>query len=85
MNARVVKTMTVLAAVLVAATISGCGDMPLERGVSGAGLGAAAGAVGGALVGAPGTGAAVGAAVGGAAGALTTRRQINFGRPIWQR
>jgi osmotically inducible lipoprotein OsmB len=58
---------------------------PLERGVSGAGIGAAAGAIGGAVVGAPGTGAAVGAAVGGAAGALTEPEDVDLGDPVWKK
>lgn len=78
------KTTMMAVLTLSMAALSGCGTAPLERGVSGAGIGAAAGAVGGALVGAPGTGAAIGAAVGGAAGALTRRDQIDLGRPIWK-
>jgi len=78
------KTTMIAVLALGIGALSGCGTAPLERGVSGAGIGAAAGAVGGALVGAPGTGAAIGAAVGGAAGALTRRDQIDLGRPIWK-
>lgn len=72
------------AALCGAAVLSGCGTTPLDRGVSGAGIGAAAGAIGGAVVGAPGTGAAIGAAIGGAAGALTDPDKVDLGRPIWK-
>lgn len=82
MNAK--TTVMLLAIASGAATLSACGTSPLERGVSGAGIGAAAGALGGAIVGAPGTGAAIGAAVGGAAGALTQPHQVYLGRPVWQ-
>jgi hypothetical protein len=67
------------------ASLSGCGTSPVERGVTGAGIGAAAGAIGGAVVGAPGTGAAVGAAVGGAAGALTEPDDVDLGDPVWKK
>lgn len=67
------------------ATLGSCGTSPVERGVTGAGIGAAAGAIGGAVVGAPGTGAAVGAAVGGAAGALTDPDDVDLGDPVWKK
>lgn len=83
MNAKS-RIATVVAALCAAAVLSGCGTTPLDRGVSGAGIGAAAGAIGGAVVGAPGTGAAIGAAIGGAAGALTDPDKVDLGRPIWK-
>lgn len=61
---------------LIVLVLAGCGSTPLERGVTGAGLGAA----GGYAVGAP----AAGAVIGGAAGALTDRDDINLGEPIWK-
>jgi hypothetical protein len=61
-----------------------CGDNPMDRGLSGAGMGAGAGVLGGLLVGAPLEGALLGAVVGGAAGALTQRNQIDLGRPMWR-
>lgn len=70
-----------LAAVLAvgALTLSGCGQSPGCRAVTGAGIGAAGGAVIGALAGAPLYGAAAGAAAGAAVGGLTTSNQINGG------
>jgi peptidoglycan hydrolase-like protein with peptidoglycan-binding domain len=64
--------------------LAACGHAPLERGVTGAGLGAGAGAALGAIAGAPGTGAAMGAAAGGMIGALTGSHQINLGDPPWR-
>jgi hypothetical protein len=78
------KIMTAVATLCATAALSGCGTTPLDRGVSGAGIGAAAGAIGGAVVGAPGTGAAIGAAIGGAAGALTDPDKVDLGRPVWK-
>ena len=70
----------------VLASILGCGTMPGERAVSGAGIGAGAGAALGAVTGmGVGTGAAIGAAAGAAAGGLTKKKQINLGKPAWQR
>ena len=64
----------------------GCGSMPGERAVSGAGIGAGAGAVLGAVTGmGVGTGAAVGAAAGAAAGGLTSKKQIDLGKPVWKK
>ena len=55
--------------------LSGCGESPGTRAVSGGLLGAGAGAaVGGATGGSAGTGALVGAGVGAAGGALTAPR-----------
>ncbi|MBX3501842.1 MAG: hypothetical protein KF889_20560 [Alphaproteobacteria bacterium] len=64
--------------------LGACGDNPMDRGLSGAGMGAGAGMLGGLLVGAPLEGALLGAVVGGAAGALTQRNQVDFGRPMWR-
>lgn len=71
---------------LALATLMGCGTMPGERAVSGAAIGAGAGAVLGTVTGmGPGTGAAIGAASGAAVGGLTNKRQVNLGRPFWER
>lgn len=71
---------------LVLATLMGCGTMPGERAASGAAIGAGAGAVLGTVTGmGPGTGAAIGAASGAAVGGLTNKRQVNLGRPFWER
>jgi hypothetical protein len=64
--------------------LAACGDNPMDRGLSGAGMGAGAGLIGGLLVNSPLEGALIGAAVGGAAGALTQRNQLDFGRPMWR-
>jgi len=70
-----------LAILLGAATLAlaGCGEGPLERGLSGAGIGAGVGAAGSALTGGSVLGgAAVGGIVGGAAGALTDEDTIDL-------
>lgn len=68
------------------AALVGCGSMPGERAVSGAGIGAGAGAAIGAVTGmGVGTGAAIGAATGAAAGGLTKKKQIDLGEPVWKR
>jgi osmotically inducible lipoprotein OsmB len=59
--------------------LSGCGQSPGCRAVTGAGLGAAGGAVLGAIGGNPLLGAAAGAVAGAAVGGLTTQNQINAG------
>lgn len=65
--------------------LGGCGTMPGDRAVSGAGIGAGTGAVVGAVLGAPVAGAALlGAAAGGLTGALTSRNQVDFGQPAWR-
>lgn len=82
---RLKRNLASLAAViLLAGSLSACGSSLGDRTLSGAGIGAAAGAIGGALVGAPATGAAIGAAVGGAAGAVTQKKDVNLGKPIWR-
>lgn len=79
------KIRTVMGAALLM-TMCGCGTTPGERALSGAGIGAGAGAALGAVTGmGVGTGAAIGAAAGAAAGGVTNKRQINLGKPAWQR
>jgi osmotically inducible lipoprotein OsmB len=77
------KIATVLALSL---GLGACGSTPGERGLSGAGIGSATGAVIGAATGGVSilAGALIGAAVGGTTGALTTKEQINLGKPIWR-
>lgn len=71
---------------LALATLVGCGSMPGERAISGAGIGAGAGAALGAVTGmGVGTGAAIGAAAGAATGGLTKKKQIDLGEPAWKR
>lgn len=60
-------------------TLAACGEGPLERGLSGAGIGAGVGAAGAAITGGSVLGgAAVGGVVGGAAGALTDEDDIDL-------
>ncbi len=79
------KTSSRLVSLFCLLMLAACGHDTGDRVVSGAGLGAAGGAIGGALVGNPVAGAAVGAAVGGAAGGLTSDRQVDLGKPVWDR
>lgn len=75
-----------LVGVVALAALVGCGSMPGERAVSGAGIGAGAGAALGAVTGmGVGTGAAIGAAAGAAAGGLTKKKQVDLGEPVWKR
>lgn len=65
--------------------LAACGGEPLDRGLSGAGLGAAAGVGVGALTGADAVSAGLlGAAAGGAAGALTESDTVDLGEPVWE-
>jgi osmotically inducible lipoprotein OsmB len=73
-----------VALITVLTMLIACGDKPAERALSGAGIGAGVGAVSGVLVGSPAAGAAVGGAVGAAAGGLTTKKNINLGKPVWR-
>jgi len=67
--------------------LAGCGHNPTERTTGGAATGAATGAAIGALGGPVGAG--VGALIGGGAGAITgavtSPREVNLGRPVWDR
>ena len=79
------KTLNSLIIVTVLLQLSGCGDQPGERAVSGAGIGAGVGAVGGAILGGDAVdGALIGGALGGATGGLTKSKDINLGKPIWK-
>jgi hypothetical protein len=75
-----------LVALLISFGIAACGESRLERGASGAGIGAAAGAAtsgltGGSIMG----GALLGGAAGGATGALTKKKDLDLGDPIWDK
>jgi osmotically inducible lipoprotein OsmB len=71
------KYLTAFALVL---ALGGCGDTPLQRGVSGGLLGAGAGAGVGALTGGnAGTGALIGGGLGAAGGALTAPSPRRYG------
>lgn len=78
------KKLQLAAAIAAMSMLSACGDTQSDRALSGAGIGAGVGAVGGAMTGSPVTGAVIGGAVGAAAGGLTTKDQIDLGRPAWR-
>jgi osmotically inducible lipoprotein OsmB len=68
-----------------AIALGGCGSMPEERALSGAGIGAGAGAALGAVTGmSVMTGALIGTAAGALTGVLTDQSQVNLGQPAWQ-
>ncbi len=72
-----------MSAALVAA-LAGCGNNPIDRGLSGAALGAGAGLIGAALIDEDLAGGAIlGGAAGASAGILTNSSQINLGAPAW--
>lgn len=64
--------------------LGACGHSTGDRALSGAGIGAGVGALGGLMLGDPLGGAVIGGAVGAGAGALTSRSEVNLGRPIWR-
>jgi hypothetical protein len=76
-----------LVAVSLTASLAGCGSSQPGRLSGGTATGAATGATFG-LIGGP-IGVVVGAAIGGAAGALTstntTPKQVDLGKPVWER
>jgi len=68
-----------------AIALGGCGSMPEERAISGAGIGAGAGAALGAVTGmSVMTGALIGTAAGALTGVLTDQNQVNLGKPAWK-
>lgn len=72
--------MKYVAAFALVLALAGCGDTPLQRGVSGGLLGAGAGAGVGALAGGhAGTGALIGGGLGAAGGALTAPSHRSYG------
>lgn len=67
--------------VVIATFLTGCGDKPGERALSGGGIGAGIGAVGaGVTGGSPITGAIIGGAAGAVTGAVTDKDDINLDR-----
>lgn len=71
---------------LLAITLSACGSTQGDRTLSGVGIGAGIGAIGAAVTGGSvGTGVAAGAVVGGVVGAVTTKDDINLGKPVWRK
>ncbi|MDX2238464.1 MAG: hypothetical protein NW203_12955 [Hyphomonadaceae bacterium] len=73
------RSLAVPLALAAAAAVSGCGTTFADRTLSGAGIGAGVGVVAGPI------GVGTGAVVGGAVGALTPEKNLNLGRPIWNR
>jgi len=69
------KTTVLAATALTTLSVAGCGTMPTERGVTGAGIGATIGLIGGP------PGVLIGAAIGGTVGATTTKEDIDIGDP----
>ena len=68
----------------IALLVTACGDTAGERALTGAGIGAAGGAAVGALLGVPLVGAAIGGSVGATAGALTSKSDVDLGKPVWK-
>lgn len=79
------RTMRIALVVSGLALLAGCGTNKTDRTAGGAATGAGTGALVGAIAGPPGAvvGAAVGAAAGGATGAVTSPKQVNLGKPVW--
>ena len=70
---------------LVMTSLAACGSTTSDRALSGAAIGAGAGAVGGAVTGgSPVGGAIIGGAAGAAAGALTKKKDVDLGKPVWR-
>ena len=80
------RLLTTCAFITTMTLAAGCGTMPKDRAISGAGIGASAGAIIGAVTGVSVVEAAVlGALGGGLTGALTNNSQINVGDPAWKK
>jgi hypothetical protein len=74
-----------LLTVAMVAALTGCGTMPADRALSGAGIGAGAGAIVGAITGLTVLeGAALGAVAGGLTGVLTNKGNVDLGDPPWK-
>ncbi len=81
-----IKLQNTVAILATLGLLAACGHSAGDRALSGGGIGAGAGAVGAALLGAnPVSGALVGGAVGAAAGGLTQEKDINLGKPLWNK
>ena len=75
----------ILAVLVMAVALAGCGKTVGDRAVSGGAIGAATGAAGAAIIGGDvGGGALLGGAAGAAAGALTDEEDIDLGTPWWR-
>lgn len=70
---------------LVMTSLAACGSTTSDRALSGAAIGAGAGAAGSAITGGnPVGGALIGGAAGAAAGAVTKKKDVDLGKPIWR-
>jgi len=79
------KSIRITTALLATLTLlSACGDNTTDRAASGAAMGAVGGAVLGSTIGHGGAGALVGGAAGAALGGMTTKDEINLGKPVWR-
>lgn len=81
------RQIAISAALGSALLLAACGVSQPGRATGGVATGAATGAAIGIIGGPPGmlVGALVGGAAGGVAGAATKPRDINLGKPVWQR
>lgn len=69
-----------------ALVLASCGTDPMDRSISGAGIGAAGGAILGAVTGLTVLqGALIGTGLGAAAGGLTKPDQVYLGEPVWRK
>ena len=67
-------------------SLAACGETRTDRALSGGAIGAGVGAAGGALTGGSAVGGAlIGGAAGAATGALTDKKQLDLGKPAWER
>jgi hypothetical protein len=73
------KVFLASAAAVALGSLGGCGTTFADRTLSGAMIGAGTGAVAGPV------GVGTGAVVGGVVGAVTPPKNVNLGRPIWDR
>lgn len=79
------KIQNAMLAVMVLTSLAACGSTKGDRALSGAAIGAGAGTVGSIVTGGnPLTGAVIGGAVGAAAGAVTKKKDVDLGDPIWK-
>jgi osmotically inducible lipoprotein OsmB len=80
------KIVPIVSALCAALLLGACGTSKSDRAISGGAIGAGAGAAAGGLTGGSILGGALlGGAGGAAAGALTDPKDVNLGKPAWQR
>jgi osmotically inducible lipoprotein OsmB len=76
------KRITLMAVLLL--SLGACGSSTGDRALSGGAIGAGVGGLGGLILNAPLEGALIGGAIGAGTGALTSKSQVNLGRPLWR-